>query len=171
MADKEELYITDYPIPVIDDDQAFIPGDHPVKIHDDKDYRLEWWLQLRLPSIGYVLVISEEWHDNEEAKARWKRMGKSRGKKIPEELDGSKEPIAYMIFGSLGLFQKAYRSLREGNTFWNNVLQPSENWYRVIGYYMTKNHTRHEYSEKSKYPPFYFKMTERGPKDVTENAL
>lgn len=163
---KSDTYIPNYPIPVIDDNQDFIPGEHPVQFHDDKDYSLSWWRQLTLPSIGYVLVISEEWHDKEEVKKRGEREGVTKDKRDSRELDGSKEPIAYLIFGSLNAFQKAYYSLLGGDTFWNQVLRPSENWYRVIGYYMTKGHKRHQYNDNSIYPPFYFKMTERGKEDV-----
>lgn len=163
--------IPNYPIPIIDSDEKFTPGFHPVKKHDEKDYSKAWWQQLTPPSIGYVLIISEEWHDKEEAKRRAKRTGANKDRKASDDLDGAKEPIAYMIFGSLNMFQKAYYSLYDGDTFWNNVLPPSENWYRVIAYYMTKNHQRHQYNEGSRYSPFYFKMTERGSKNVTENAI
>lgn len=171
MRRKEGTDIPDYPIPVIGSDEMFEPGFHPVKKHDGKDYSLSWWQQLTLPSIGYVLIISEEWHDKEEARKRLARKGKCKDKKASDDLDGSKEPIAYMIFGSKGTFQKAYRSIYGGDTFWNNVLPPSENWYRVIAYYMTKNHMKHQYNEGSPYPPFYFRMTERGSVNVTKNTL
>lgn len=171
MRKKKEIYIPNYPIPVIGSDETFEPGFVPVKKHDGKDYSLAWWQQLTLPSIGYVLIISEEWHDREEAKRRAGRTGANKDRKASDDLDGSKEPLAYMIFGSQGAFRKAYSSLSNGDTFWNNVLPPSENWYRVIAYYMTKKHMKHQYNEGSSYPPFYFKMTERGSVNVTKNTL